>query len=175
MRISRILSSPFYPLFGATKMAVAVILVMIGVDLDMFEQINVSDLSIPDDYLPFMLVSSIVMGCLFIRAASLKWYRQGADIDNGEKEDKKYKFCTFLSIVLGIAIGMYGAVPVTDSIFIGAGLWTYTAVAGILSALAGIMVNYAFQYGVREMIIKSAETAKRLQNALKEAEDKLKE
>lgn len=169
--IAKALGSPLFPLVALARMILAVGIVMLGVDA-MFEKIDISSLTIPDEYLPYMLVASIVMGLLFTRAASLKWYRKGADIANGEKEDKKYLFCTVFSIILGIAGGMYGAIPVADAIFIGAGLWTYTGVAGILSALIGILLNYAFQFGVREMIIKTAETAKKLKDAVKEAQDK---
>lgn len=165
----------FYPLYSAAKMVGAITLIMLGVETDMFDRIDISTMNIPDDYLPFMLVSAIVMGAIFGRAYSLKQYRKGADIEHGEKEDKRYLFCTVVSMILGVAVGMYGAIPVTDAIFIGAGQWAYTAVAGILSAISGIMINYAFQYGVREMIIKTAETAKKLQAAVKEASDKLEE
>ena len=172
--IGRILSSDLFPLANLVKMVATIGIVMLGVEFSMFEQIDITSLSIPDNYLPAMLVASIVMGVLFTRAASLKWYRKGADIENGEKEDKKYLFCTILSIILGVAVGMYGAIPVADAIFIGAGMWTYTAVAGILAAIAGIMVNYAFQYGVREMIIKTVEVAKMLKETGTEAAEELK-
>ena len=163
----------YWPLYGVAKMIGAITLIMLGVELDMFEKVDISTMNIPDEYLPYMLVSAIVLGAIFGRAYSLKQYRKGADIENGEKEDKRYLFCTIVSMVLGVAVGMYGAIPVTDAIFIGAGLWAYTAVAGILSAISGIMLNYSFQYGVREMIIKTAETAKKLQDAVKEASEKL--
>ena len=174
MKVSHILSSPWFLVGNTGKMVIGIAIIVSGVELNMFSQIDLTNVStIPDEYLPYMLIASIVMGCLFIRAASLKWYRKGADIENGEKEDKKYLFCTIFSIILGIAGGMYGAIPVTDAIFIGAGVWTYTAVAGILSAVIGIMLNYAFQYGVREMLIKTAETANALKAAALEAKDKL--
>jgi len=171
--IPKILSSDWFPLANLAKMVVGIALIMLGLEIKMFDKIDISSLTIPEEYLPFLLIASIVMGILFTRAASLKWYRQGADIENGEKEDKKYLFCTIFSIILGVAVGMYGAIPLANAIFDGAGVWTYTAVAGILAAVAGIMVNYAFQYGVREMIIKTAETAKKLNDAVIEGKEKL--
>lgn len=172
--IGRILSSPWLPLAGLVRMVAAIALIMIGVEISMFDKIDISNLSIPDEYLPAMLIASIVMGVLFTRAAAFRWYRKGADIAAGEKEDKRYTFCTIFSIILGIAGGMYGAIPVADALFIGAGMWTYTAVAGILSAIFGIMLNYAFQYGVREMVIKTVEVAKMLKETGTEAAEELK-
>jgi len=173
--IGRVLSSDWLPLAGLTRTIVAVALIMLGVRISMFEKIDLTAFgSIPDAYLPWMLVSAIILGALACRGASLYWYRKNADYKAGEKEDNWYRFSTLVSLILAIAFGMYMSIPVTDAIFIGAGQFTYTLVAGILAGLAGICIDYCLRFGIREFIKKAPKVAKELQAALKAADEELK-
>lgn len=173
--IGRVLSSDWLPLAGLTRTIVAVALIMLGVRISMFEKIDLTAFgSIPDAYLPWMLVSAIILGALACRGASLYWYRKNADYKAGEKEDSWYRFSTLVSLILGIAFGMYMSIPMTDAVFIGAGQWTYTLMAGILAAVGGIIVDFCLRFGIREFLKKAPQVAKELQAALKAADEELK-
>ena len=171
--IGRVFGSKWFPIVGAVRTSVAVVLIICGVELTMFEKIDITSITIPDSYLPVILLFAIFGGVVATRLAALKWYRKNADIEDGEKENKWYLICTIVSIILGIGVGMFGAIPVADAIFIGAGMFTYGVTALFLAGIAGIFINYCLHYSIREGIIKTAETAKALKDAVAEAQKKM--
>ncbi|MBQ7620785.1 MAG: hypothetical protein IJV02_00325 [Candidatus Methanomethylophilaceae archaeon] len=174
--IGRILSSDLLPLAGLVRTSAAVALIMVGVRIGMFEKINLTQWGvIPDAYLPLMLVFAIILGALACRGASLYWYRKNANYKEGEKEDSWYRFSTLVSLILGIAFGMYMSIPLTDAAFIGAGQWTYALIAGILAAIGGIIADFCFRFGIREFLIKAPQVAKDLKAAIEKAQGELKE
>jgi len=173
--IGRVLASDLFPIAGLVRTVAALTIVILGVRIGMFEKIDLTQWGvIPDEYLPWMLGASIIMGALACRGASLYWYRKNADYKSGVKEDNWYRFSTLVSLILGIAIGMFGAIPVADAIFIGAGQWTYMIIAGILAGLAGISIDYCFRFGIREYLKKAPQVAKDLKKALADANEELK-
>ena len=174
--VGRFLASTWFPITNLARTVAALLLILFGVELTMFEKIDITQWGvIPDAYLPWMLAAAIIIGILACRGASLYWYRKNADYKNGEKEDPYYRFSTIVSLILGIAFGMFMSIPVTDSIFIGAGQWTYMLMAGILAGLSGICFDYCFRFGIREFLKKAPKVAKELKDALLEAEKEIKE
>lgn len=173
--IGRVLASDLFPIAGLVRTVAALTIIILGVRITMFEKIDLTQWGvIPDEFLPWMLGASIIMGALACRGASLYWYRKNADYKNGVKEDNWYRFSTLVSLILGIAIGMFGAIPAADAVFIGAGQWTYMIIAGILAAIFGIVIDFCFRFGIREFLKKAPQVAKELKKALAEAEQELK-
>lgn len=164
--IGRFLKSKWFPITGFARTVVAVTAIYLGVEFSMFEKIDISNLAVPDEYLPFMLIASMV-GTLAVVGISRKLARKNAHAE--ENANKVYLTGTVFAILFGIAVGMYGAIPVTNAIFIGAGQWAYTGMAAVVSGVAGTILLLIIHFGLREFIIKSAWYARNIADAVDEA------
>ena len=142
--------------------------------------IDLTNYAIPDEYLVYMLVASIVLG--FMAAITLRAYDHNKAADNKAAKgdiastndlpyDKRYDLCTAVAFICGSALGMYAAPAIIDAIFIGAGLFTFIGVSAIASAFFVVVLIRLLHLGVREFIIQAGKYAVKTSEAIKDAKE----
>lgn len=142
--------------------------------------IDLTNYAIPDEYLVYMLVASIVLG--FMAAITLRAYDHNKAAENKAAKgtiastndlpyDKRYDLCTAVAFICGSAIGMYAAPAIIDAIFIGAGLYTFIGVSALASAFFVVVLIRLLHLGVREFIIQAGKYAVETSEAIKDAKE----
>ena len=142
--------------------------------------IDLTNYAIPDEYLVYMLVASIVLG--FMAAITLRAYDHNKAAENKAAKgtiastndlpyDKRYDLCTAVAFICGSALGMYAAPAIIDAIFIGAGLYTFIGVSAIASAFFVVILMRLLHLGVREFIIQAGKYAVETSEAIKDAKE----
>lgn len=142
--------------------------------------IDLTNYAIPDEYLVYMLVASIVLG--FMAAITLRAYDHNKAAENKAAKgtiastndlpyDRRYDLCTAVAFICGSALGMYAAPAVIDAIFIGAGMFTFIGVSAIASAFFVVILMRLLHLGVREFIIQAGKYAVKTSEAIKDAKE----
>ena len=142
--------------------------------------IDLTNYAIPEDYMVYMLVASIVLG--FLAAITLRAYDHNKAADNKAAKgdiastndlpyDKRYDLCTAVAFVCGSALGMYAAPAIIDAIFIGAGVFTYIGVSALASAFFVVVLIRLLHLGAREFIIQAGKYAVETSEAIKDAKE----
>lgn len=146
--------------------------------------IDLTNYAIPDEYLVYMLVASIVLS--FMAAITLRAYDHNKAADNKAAKgdiastndlpyDKRYDLCTAVAFVCGSALGMYAAPAIIDAIFIGAGMFTFIGVSALASAFFVVVLIRLLHLGAREFIIQAGKYAVETSEAIKDAKADLDE
>ena len=144
--------------------------------------IDLTNYAIPDEYLVYMLVASIVLG--FMAAITLRAYDHNKAAENKAAKgtiastndlpyDRRYDLCTAVAFICGSALGMYAAPAVIDAVFIGAGMFTFIGVSAIASAFFVVILMRLLHLGVREFIIQAGKYAVKTSEAIKDAKEDL--
>lgn len=142
--------------------------------------IDLTNYAIPDEYLVYMLVASIVLG--FMAAITLRAYDHNKAAENKAAKgtiastndlpyDRRYDLCTAVAFICGSALGMYAAPAVIDAVFIGAGMFTFIGVSAIASAFFVVILMRLLHLGVREFIIQAGKYAVKTSEAIKDAKE----
>lgn len=142
--------------------------------------IDLTNYAIPDEYLVYMLVASIVLG--FMAAITLRAYDHNKAAENKAAKgtiastndlpyDRRYDLCTAVAFICGSALGMYAAPAVIDAIFIGAGMFTFIGVSAIASAFFVVVLMRLLHLGVREFIVQAGKYAVETSEAIKDAKE----
>ena len=142
--------------------------------------IDLTNYAIPDEYLVYMLVASIVLG--FMAAITLRAYDHNKAAENKAAKgtiastndlpyDRRYDLCTAVAFICGSALGMYAAPAIIDAIFIGAGLYTFIGVSALASAFFVVVLIRLLHLGVREFIIQAGKYAVKTSEAIKDAKE----
>ena len=145
-----------------------------------YMMIDLTNYAIPEDYMVYMLIASIVLG--FLAAITLRAYDHNKAADNKAAKgdiastndlpyDKRYDLCTAVAFVCGSALGMYAAPAIIDAIFIGAGLYTFIGVSAIASAFFVVVLIRLLHLGAREFIIQAGKYAVETTEAIKDAKE----
>lgn len=123
---------------------------------------DITNYGVNEEYMVPMLVAVIVMGLL--TAISLRRYYHDKAADNAGYEnpfdlpyDKRYDFGTAVGFILGAAGGMYAAPALVDYLFTGAGMWSFTLVAGLSAAVLVVVITHLIHFGLRKFLIKTKE------------------
>ena len=146
--------------------------------------IDLTNYAIPEDYMVYMLIASIVLG--FLAAITLRAYDHNKAADNKAAKgdiastndlpyDKRYDLCTAVAFVCGSALGMYAAPAIIDAIFIGAGMFTFIGVSALASAFFVVVLIRLLHLGAREFIIQAGKYAVETSEAIKDAKADLDE
>lgn len=149
-----------------------------------YMMIDLTNYAIPEDYMVYMLVASIVLG--FLAAITLRAYDHNKAADNKAAKgdiastndlpyDKRYDLCTAVAFVCGSALGMYAAPAIIDAIFIGAGMFTFIGVSALASAFFVVVLIRLLHLGAREFIIQAGKYAVETSEAIKDAKADLDE
>jgi hypothetical protein len=142
--------------------------------------IDLTNYAIPDAYLVYMLVASIVLG--FMAAITLRAYDHNKAAENKAAKgtiastndlpyDRRYDLCTAVAFICGSAIGMYATPAIIDAIFIGAGLYTFIGVSAVASAFFVVILMRLLHLGVREFIVQAGKYAVETSEAIKDAKE----
>ena len=142
--------------------------------------IDLTNYAIPEDYMVYMLIASIVLG--FLAAITLRAYDHNKAADNKAAKgdiastndlpyDKRYDLCTAVAFICGSALGMYSAPAIIDAIFIGAGMFTFIGVSALMSAFFVVVLIRLLHLGVREFIIQAGKYAVKTSEAIKDAKE----
>lgn len=142
--------------------------------------IDLTNYAIPDEYLVYMLVASIVLS--FMAAITLRAYDHNKAAENKAAKgtiastndlpyDRRYDLCTAVAFICGSALGMYAAPAVIDAIFIGAGMFTFIGVSAIASAFFVVILMRLLHLGVREFIVQAGKYAVETSEAIKDAKE----
>ena len=121
---------------------------------------DVSNYGLNEEYMVPMLVAVLVMGLLTAIGIRRYWHDKAAD-DAGYDNpfdlpyDKRYDFGTAVGFILGAAGGMYAAPALVDYLFTGAGMWSYTLVAGLSAAVLVVVITHLIHFGLRKFLIKT--------------------
>ncbi len=177
-RIGALLVSPWLQVGRGVAALVSCLLA-----LEAFKMIDVTVISIPEAYLPFMLAAAIVMATFIGKLVNDTFYHAAVDnkIAEGKiasaaelPQDKRYLFGTVVSMVLAIGVGVYLTPYVIEYIgIIGAGQWTFIAFAGILSAVAVAVSILILHWGLREFLVRASDYAVDLAETVKESAGKV--
>ena len=143
-----------------------------------YMMIDLTNYAIPEDYMVYMLIASIVLG--FLAAITLRAYDHNKAADNKAAKgsipdtnslpyDKRYDAMTIAALIVSIGLGMYVAPAAVDAIFINAGAFIYAAAAAILTGIFVWIVGYIFHFGVQKTIIDVAKYAVSVTQAAKDA------
>ena len=146
--------------------------------------IDLTNYTIPESYIVYMLVASIVLG--FMAAITLRAYDHNKAADNKAEAgtiastndlpyDKRYDLCTAVAFICGSALGMYAAPAIIDAIFVGAGMFTYIGVSALASAFFVVILMRLLHLGVREFIIQAGKYAVNTTEAIKDAKEDIDE
>ena len=149
-----------------------------------YMMIDLTNYAIPEDYMVYMLIASIVLG--FLAAITLRAYDHNKAADNKAAKgdiastndlpyDKRYDLCTAVAFVCGSALGMYAAPAIIDAIFIGAGMFTFIGVSALASAFFVVVLIRLLHLGAREFIIQAGKYAVETSEAIKDAKADLDE
>ena len=149
-----------------------------------YMMIDLTHYAIPEDYMVYMLIASIVLG--FLAAITLRAYDHNKAADNKAAKgdiastndlpyDKRYDLCTAVAFVCGSALGMYAAPAIIDAIFIGAGMFTFIGVSALASAFFVVVLIRLLHLGAREFIIQAGKYAVETSEAIKDAKADLDE
>lgn len=137
-----------------------IVLYLLGViNMGIFD---VSNYGLNEEYMVPMLVAVLVMGLLTAIGIRRYWHDKAAD-DAGYDNpfdlpyDKRYDFGTAVGFILGAAGGMYAAPALVDYLFTGAGMWSYTLVAGLSAAVLVVVITHLIHFGLRKFLIKTKE------------------
>lgn len=140
--------------------------------------IDVSNIAFPDGYLTAMVLVAIVASFVVGYVVRLKLLHAAAenklakgDIENLSdlKCDKRYDFATFLSMIVGMVVGVFGATVYVPYQFDGAGIIMYCIFTGVFAAVATYFSVYVLHCGLREAIINAGRYAKDTSEAVKGA------
>ncbi|MFA6711092.1 MAG: hypothetical protein WCR83_07215 [Candidatus Methanomethylophilaceae archaeon] len=177
-RIGALLVSPWLQVGRGVAALVSCLLA-----LEAFKMIDVTVISIPEAYLPFMLAAAIVMAIIIGKLVNDTFYHAAVDnkIAEGKiasaaelPQDKRYLFGTVVSMIIAIGVGVYLTPYVIGYIgIIGAGLWTFVAFAGILSAVAVAVFILILHWGLREFLVRASDYAVDLAETVKESAAKV--
>lgn len=123
---------------------------------------------IPQEYLPFMLIGALVVGIISAYFFRKKKHDDAADnksesgkiaSTNALPYDQRYDAMTICALILGIAVGMYGAPMAVDQVFINAGVFIYAGMAAILAGVFVWVFGYIFHFGIQKAVIDAAKYA----------------
>lgn len=137
-----------------------IVLYLLGViNMGIFD---VSNYALNEEYMVPMLVAVLVMGLLTAIGIRRYWHDKAADNAGYDNPfdlpyDKRYDFGTAVGFILGAAGGMYAAPALVDYLFIGAGMWSYTLVAGLSAAVLVVIITHLIHFGLRKFLIKTKE------------------
>lgn len=143
------------------------------------QAVDISMYGIPQEYLPVMLVAGLVIGLMTSFLLRSKLHNDAADNKVAEGKitstnalpyDKRYDAMTIAGFILGVASGIALTPVAVDYLFIGAGMWTFAIVAGILSGVCSAFWIYTLHFGIRTAIIDAAKYAVSVKDAVQEAE-----
>lgn len=171
-----IAASPWTILIRGVAAGVSCLLILGVINM---QAVDVSAYGIPPEYLPVMLVAGLVIGIIASYLLRSKLHNDAADNKVAEGKisstnalpyDKRYDAMTIAGFILGVASGIALTPVVVDYLFIGAGMWTFAIIAGIMSGVCAIFWIYTLHFGIRTALIDAAKYAVSVKDAVQEAE-----
>jgi hypothetical protein len=178
MKICALISSPWIQV-GRGVWALISILIL----LEVFKMIDVTTISTPEEYIPFMLASTLIMAILIGKLTNDTLYHKAVDnkIASGKIEsaaelpqDNRYLFGTIVSMILAIGTGLFATAYLIEYIgIVGAGQWTYVCMSGLTSAVSVAVYILILHWGLREFLVRASDYVVSLADTVKESASKV--
>lgn len=180
MRIAALLLSPWIQV-GRGVWALASIIFI----LEVTKMVDISTISTPEAFLPYMLIASVIMAVLIGKLTNDTLYHAAIDnkIAGGKIEsaaelppDKRYFVGTSVAIILAIGTGLYMTSYAIDFVgIVNAGQWTFVAFTGIISAVSVAAYILILHWGLREFIVRASDYAVTIAQTVKDSAAKVAE